>query len=190
MEDLCPGYGTRWRWLDLQYAWLWSEALAPLPLELRQELVALMQWIVRRRYLALLLASKYAPSMGYVGICDWDSWRARRATPPLALCLECPNKKRFDECRYKLWKDDVVRVVESSIHSRDHETMQLRMRGDDSAIRLIVHVNTRCEIEAGHRDVQLTLRDDTIWCCFREYHTYPEHIGTSQYQMPLMQLAQ
>lgn len=190
MQDLVPEYEPRWRWLDLQYLWLWNEAMTELLPELRTDVTLLMVWIVRRRYLELMLASRACNEGGVMHYSEW--WRDRRAISPLALCAALPSRDAFDRFRHEMWNDNANRVVSSSIHTGEHETMQLRVPGEVALISLIIHVVPNTAF-VHLRDVTLEIQDDTLWCSYtvrgESYQRRRPGLGVSTpYRVPLMQL--
>lgn len=185
MQDLLPEYGPQWRYLDLFYLWLWNEALTKLVPELRTDLTRSMVWIVRRRYLELMLTERASREGGVMHYSDW--WRKRTVNSPLDMCVALPDRNAMQRFVREMWKGDVVHPVSASIHSGEHQTMKLHVPGEPEEISLIVHVtrddftlrNCRCS-------VQILDEGDTFRCVY----TVVVLGRKTAYSLPLMQVWQ
>lgn len=181
MQALCPEYGTTWRWLDLQFLWLWGEALRPLDHDVRHEIVTLLLWIVRQRLLQLWLAQR----LGSHGVMSYETWwRRYRASSPLALCASTHTVKDMKTFTYRMGQETDIRVIGSSIHSREHETLRLRVDGDE--VPLIVHVAEPCWSYL--QCAQLELDTETLWCSFTEHERQWGEYTVHTHRVPLLQL--
>ena len=159
MNDLCPGYGEKWRTRDLAFLWIWKEALIPLPLELQQDLIQLMFWIVRRRYLELVIATKCKPNY----LIPNTLLKRRRAVSPFSYCISCPTVKDLEQLVKAFWRDDIIHMATLAHFGREHQVAELRLK--DEYIKLgFVASGLYYTHEYFFHDVVLTLENDTIRC--------------------------
>ena len=139
--------------------WIWKEVLVPLPLELQQDLIQLMFWIVRRRYLELVLATKCKPNYLIPNIFQ----KHCRAISPFSYCISCPTVKDLEQLVQGFWCDDIIHMVTLSHYGREHQVAELRLK--DEYIKLIFVVSgLYYPNEYFFYDVVLTLEADTVHC--------------------------
>jgi hypothetical protein len=185
MEALCPGYGRQWRSRDLFYLWLWREVLVGGELvdDLWRRVIHFMLWIVRRRYLGLLLAEAVAQR----GVMRYDSWwRGAHQLSSQRLCIVCRDYIGLGHIACSI-PTHLPLVHKLARQSKNRGTLIFGPR--TQRLKCIISVDAKAADAKVHRvcNVALTLRDDTIWCAWDIVAGLP--LQTTHREMSLMQLS-